>query len=137
MSGNLGMGVMLNLLGGNEKTVNCLSATIGKTIKTAVLEEGTERLVIEFTDDTKVFISDEGQSCCEHRYMTTDDNLSDFIGAKIINYQIKDAPGTEDEYGEPHDIEWFEVITDKGPFQMVNHNEHNGYYGGFSVCARN
>ncbi|TDQ12214.1 hypothetical protein ATK78_1348 [Pedobacter metabolipauper] len=131
------MGVMLNLLGGNEKTVNCLKASIGKIIKLATLDEANDRLVLEFTDETKLFISDEGQSCCEHRYMTTDDNLVDFAGAVVLNYQIKDAPSIEDEYGDCHDIEWFEVITDKGPFQMVNHNEHNGYYGGFSVCAKN
>lgn len=136
MNGNLGMGVMLNLLGGNKETFNCLKASIGKTIKVATLDEATDRLVIEFTDDSKLYISDEGQSCCEHRYMTTDDDLSKFTGAVILDYQIKDAPSIEDGY-DYHDIEWFEVITNKGPFQMVNHNEHNGYYGGFSVCAKN
>ena len=35
-----------------------------------------------------------------------------------------------------HEIQFLDVKTDKGIFQMANNNEHNGYYGGFLIEAR-
>jgi hypothetical protein len=32
-----------------------------------------------------------------------------------------------------HEVAFLEVTTDRGVFQMKNHNEHNGYYGGFLI----
>jgi hypothetical protein len=39
------------------------------------------------------------------------------------------------ESGEDHDIAFLLVQTSDGVFTMVNHNEHNGYYGGFLVTC--
>ena len=107
--------------------------TTGKTI--AALRLGDDdALHFEFDDGTKMTLSDEGQSCCERRYMRTDDNLADFVGAKLLGAEIKEAPDQPDEYGE-HEVQFLEVQTDRGVFTMASHNEHNGYYGGFLICA--
>lgn len=132
---NLGMGVMLNMLGGNEDTVNALKASLNKKIKLAWLDQEADRLKIRFDDDSVLSLWDAGQSCCEHRYMRTDDNLNDYTGHTLIDIELKNAPDEEDEYGEVHEVQFLEIKTDKGVFTMSNHNEHNGYYGGFAIVA--
>lgn len=130
---NLGIGVMLNMLGGNEASVAALRGAIGKTIA-GLRIEGDNELRIEFTDGTGIKFTDEGQSCCERRYMRTDDDLSYHIGATLSGAEIRDAPSatTEDGY-EDHDVQFLAVQTSKGEFVCSNHNEHNGYYGGFAI----
>jgi len=67
--------------------------------------------------------------------MRTDDDLTEFVGTKFLGVEIKEAPSIEGEYGEQHEVQFLEVKTDKGVFTMASHNEHNGYYGGFSIVA--
>ena len=130
---NLGMGVMLGILGGNEETVNSIKSSLNKIIETIELDG--EDLVISFTDNTKLTIWDGGQSCCESRYMTTDDNLSDFNGAVLLDLELKSADDIDNGW-EVHEIQFLDIKTSNGVFTMVNHNEHNGYYGGFYVKAK-
>lgn len=95
----LGLGVMIKTLGGNEETVTAIKKSLGKTIQKVWLDKDRESLMFEFSDDTKLEIYDDGQSCCEIRHMETDDDLSEFVGAKILDFELKDAPDQEDEYG--------------------------------------
>lgn len=129
----LGFGVMIQTLGGNEETVNAVKSALNKTIEKVWLE-GNE-LLFKFTDGTNLKLYDDGQSCCEDRYMRTDDDLSEYEGARLLDFELKNAPDQEDDYGT-HEIQFLDVKTDKGIFQMANHNEHNGYYGGFWIVAR-
>lgn len=131
--GQLGLGVMLNMLGGNAESVAAFTGAVGKTISALRLGDD-DALHFEFSDGTKLKLSDEGQSCCEQRYMRTDDDLSEFVGAKLLGAEIKEAPNMPDGYGE-HEVQFLEVKTDRGVFTMASHNEHNGYYGGFWIVA--
>jgi hypothetical protein len=130
---NLGMGVMLGILGGNEETINSMKSSLNKVIENVKLDG--DDLVISFTDRTKLTIWDGGQSCCEHRYMTTDDHLPYFSGATLLDLELKSAGDIDNEW-DVHEIQFLDVKTSEGVFTMVNHNEHNGYYGGFYVQAR-
>jgi hypothetical protein len=132
---NLGIGAMLGFLGGNEETVNAILSSINKEISFSVLDEGEDKLRIGLEDGSTLVLFDDGQSCCESRYMRTDDDLSYFVGAKLLNIAIKSAANKEHEWGT-HEIQFLEVTTSKGVFQIANHNEHNGYYGGFWIVAR-
>ncbi len=131
--GQPGIGVMIGMLSGNAKSVKAFASAVGKTIAALRLGED-DALHFEFSDGSKLKLYDDGQSCCEQRYMRTDDNLSDYIGAKLLGAEIKDAPSIPDEYGE-HEVQFLDVKTDKGVFTMSSHNEHNGYYGGFWIVA--
>jgi len=99
------------------------------------LDEESDFLMFEFDDDTNLRLADGGQSCCEHRYMRTDDDLNEYAGAVLMDIEVASAPDQEDEWGEVHEVQFLNVHTDKGVFQMANHNEHNGYYGGFWIQA--
>lgn len=129
---NLGLGVMINLLCGNEDTVNALKTSIGKRIEKLQLQDNVLRL--HFKDGAILSIEDAGQSCCEHRYMSTGDDLSTFADSDFMNAEIAQGPDEPDQYGE-HEVQFLNITTSKGVAQFANHNEHNGYYGGFSIRA--
>lgn len=111
-----------------------ITASLGKTITSLELG-GDDALHFTFQDGSRMKFEDVGQSCCEQRYMRTDDDLASFVGAKFVGAQLKEAPEVEDEYGETHEVQFLEIETDRGSFTMANHNEHNGYYGGFEIRA--
>jgi len=135
--GQLRIGVMLGLLERNVETVNAITSSLNKIIIKVELKKEENILSFIFEDNTILNIIDGGQSCCEYRYMDTDDNLSEYSGAKLLDFELKDAPNQEIEYGDCHEIQFLDVKTDKGIFQISNHNEHNGYYGGFLITATN
>ena len=128
--GQTGLGVMIKQLFGTEEGVEIFNKSIGKTI--TALSSNEDALYITFEDGKRISLFDDGQSCCEHRYMRTDDDLDYYVGSKLLGGEIKDAPSVEAEYDE-HEVQFLEIITDKGSFTMSNHNEHNGYYGGFWI----
>lgn len=101
-----------------------------KVIKSVHMSD--KELNIRFEDDTGITITDEGQSCCEHRYMTTDDDVQSLIGSTIQTILVKSGPDIGVDY-DVHEQEFLEIQTNKGFITLVNHNEHNGYYGGFSL----
>lgn len=130
----LGLGVMINMLGGNESTINALKACLGVRIEKVWLDEESNHLRFLFKNGVKMSMWDNGQSCCENRYMRTDDDLSEFTNTIFKDIEIADAPSIDDG-GECHDVQFLRIHTGKGIFVMSNHNEHNGYYGGFSIVA--
>lgn len=130
---HLGVGVMLSMLGGNEETVEAHNKSIGKTIESVTLTDDV--LELHFTDKTVLCFDDDGQSCCETRYMRTDDDLTSFVGATFEKAELAEAPNVEDEYGE-HEVQFLRVYTSKGVLVCASHNEHNGYYGGFAIRLR-
>lgn len=123
---------MLGYLAGNESSVNAFTGAANKTI--SALELKDDELHFTFSDGTKIKLFDDGQSCCEHRYMTTDDDLSYYVGAVLMDAEVAEAPNQPDEYGA-HEVQFLKVKTSKGVFTMESHNEHNGYYGGFLIRA--
>lgn len=131
---NLGSGVMLSILGGNRDSVEAFSAAVGKRI--ASIEMVNDELVIGLSDGSRVALYDDGQSCCETRYMRTDDDLSAFVGAELVSAEVRGGPEEEDECGGVHETAFLVVTTSLGAFTCVTHNEHNGYYGGFALRAR-
>ena len=129
----LGFGVMINALSGNREAVAAVQAAMGKTITALSLTD--DQLRFEFEDGSRLRLWDNGQSCCESRYMQTDDDLPYYIGAKFVGAEVRDGGSTEGEYGDTHEIQFLVVTTDRGTFSMASHNEHNGYYGGFWITA--
>lgn len=128
------MGVMLNRLGGNSETIEAITSVLNKKIINIefIKNDEIEDHILITTKTGKIKLFDDGQSCCESRYMHTDDNLKDFIGATILKFQLKDGPEIE----EDHEVQFLEIDTTKGPITFANHNKHNGYYGGFAIVAK-
>jgi hypothetical protein len=135
--GQLGIGVMLAMLGGNEESARTFSDAIGKEITALSIDDNA--LHFTLADGTKFMLFDDGQSCCESRYMRTDDDLAYHVGANLLSAETRAADEkavAEDDWGGVHDIEFLVVTTSKGTITVSNHNEHNGYYGGFAMRAK-
>lgn len=129
---NPGLGVMIQALGGSRGDIEKFKRCMGKVIQG--FEHDDESLTIKFRKENLV-VKDDGQSCCEHRYITIDDNLDDFIGAKFENIIEKELKEVDDD-GEYHEMMFVDIKTSKGNIQLVTHNEHNGYYGGFWLVVK-
>ena len=134
----LGIGVVLKMLCDGGRTSEAIKKALNKEISNMFLGDNT--LSITFTDGGVLSLFDDRQSCCESRYMRSDDNLEETMGEVLVNLEIKDGDSDterEDEWGsgECHETQFLEVITNKGVYSFSNHVEHNGYYGGFSVEA--
>lgn len=126
---------MINRLMKNDGA-EVFQSAIGKTITAISLtdDDSTEdRLRLTFDDGSKIAIYDDGQSCCEHRYMHTDDDLSVHIGATLVDGELRDGPEDTGEYGDSLECQFLLITTSRGVFTIANYNSHNGYYGGFAV----
>lgn len=126
-----GIGAMLHYLGGGSDEDP--AKFYGRTIKSVEMTEEVFRL--KFEDGTGAEIEDHGQSCCEHRYMTCDDDIQSLVGQKLTRIEAKDGPMVNEGWGE-HEQVFVEVGTDQGFVTIANHNEHNGYYGGFGLNVK-
>lgn len=134
----IGIGAMLGQLSGNGQTVAAYQAALGKTIATAEVDKEKDVLRLVFADGSALVASDEGQSCCESRYMTCDDDLAHFAGSQFTGMDLRDGPERATDY-EVHEEQFLIVRTSVGEFTVANHNQHNqhnGYYGGFHIVLR-
>ncbi len=125
------------LFGGQDpEAVKALSEAEGKTIKSVTLhrppahEDGV--LDVRFEDGTGLRMKDCARSCCESRYLHTDDDLAYYAGAMYLGAELRDGGSTEGEYGDTSESQFLLVNTSKGTFTVVAYNDHNGYYGGIS-----
>jgi hypothetical protein len=115
------------------KSENAFNQCVGKEITKLNLDVEGNFLYFEFDGGLQLFVSDMGQSCCESRYMRTDDDLMYYVGGKLLGKEIRLVAPIEDY----HEIAFLVIKTSKGQFTMSNHNEHNGYYGGIDIVCSN
>ncbi len=127
----LGLGVMINALCGNsgENPQKYYGKKISGAVKTS------DEFLIVFEDGSKIKILDDGQSCCESRYMTCEDDPNRLAGGILTSIETKEAMAPPGGDGE-HEIVFVDIKTDKDTIQLATHNEHNGYYGGFSLVVK-
>ncbi len=78
------------------------------------------------------------QECCETwGYMSTNDNISDFINSKLLGISKTDTclntkklKEKYDPYDEKEsDVIFINIETDRGTLQFTLYNSQNGYYG--------
>jgi hypothetical protein len=124
----LGIGAMLHQLGGGSE--HSATEYYGQKIVSAAIND--DRLCLALGNGKNIQIWDDGQSCCESRYMKCDDDLNKIVGGTLTRIEVKPGEGPAYEYDE-HEIVFVEVGTDECFITIVNHNEHNGYYGGFGL----
>ena len=127
-----GITVMLHsLFNRNEKDE--ADKYYGKIRKSAEMNE--EKVTIEFEDGIKIELTDEGQSCCEYRYISCDDDVNRIIGSELVKIEIKKTEEKEEDY-EIHEMAFVDIQTNQCFITFCTHNEHNGYYGGFILSLK-
>lgn len=126
----LGIGAMLHYLGGGSE--HDPKEYYGQKIMSAEIADN--RLRLGLSGGKFIEIWDNGKLCCESRYMTCDDDLKSLVGQTLTRIEAKPGPDVEAKY-DVHEQVFVEVGTDKGFVTVANHNEHNGYYGGFALTV--
>ena len=87
------------------------------------------------TDNSEIVVLiEDGTQCCESAgYFSSNDDLSDFIGADLQNVILTDKELNSiviekvKELYEP-EIQFVNFETNKGNYQLTVYNAHNGYY---------
>lgn len=84
------------------------------------------------------FVIRNNSNCCEEwGYLSTPDDLSEFVGAQLIdidqideNYNlIEKLVNAEISGSEEVNTTFINIRTNRGLLQLVAYNAHNGYYG--------
>lgn len=83
--------------------------------------------------EIKVLISN-GQSCCEDwGYLSTNDDVEEFVGADLMGITLTDTSLNTEKYNPKDCYDGGYVFvnfeTNLGTMQLVVYNHHNGYYG--------
>ena len=109
----------------NAKIISIKEDSITDTANGYIQEY--EGLVIETDKGNIKLVITNGQNCCENwgnLFFETPDNISKFIGAKILEVQDIDIKRDTDVNNETQ----LRITTNKGAIQYAIYNEHNGYY---------
>lgn len=96
--------------------------------KSSGWRESYEGLIIKTNKGSIKLVISDGQSCCEQwgaLFFETPDDVSQFVGAKIL--QIQDIDIKREEFIDNETQ--LRITTDRGVIQYAIYNEHNGYYG--------
>ena len=130
-----GFGVMIHALsGGSPKSPKDY---YGRKIESAKLEG--DAIFLTFSDGVTIKIWDDGQSCCEIRYTTCDDDINSLAGGELRDISVSDGlvsnsnKENDDNDWDSHEIAFLKIQTDKIAITAATHNNHNGYYGGFAL----
>ena len=117
-----------------EVSNEAISRCLGKEIRCVDLDERTNEIRIWFYDGPVLVIRDAGQSCCEHRYISTDDCVDEIYGDLI---SIDTVPVETVERGsfDVQECVFLKLVTNNGTSTFKCYNLHNGYYGGFDIEA--
>ena len=113
--------------------------SFGKIVSIKEVNETIKRTDFEGyrinTDNSEIIVLiEDGTQCCENAgYFSSNDDLSDFIGADLQNVVLTDKELNSivvekvKELYEPN-IRFVNFETNKGTFQLTVYNCHNGYY---------
>lgn len=119
--------------------MNLDERVLGKRIIEAVLDKdgnchsGILRLTFETSIVMEIF--DDGQLCCEGRWISTEDDVTQLVGAKLLAINVVDGPFSDiDE--DIKELAFVIIQTTRGQLVLNTYNEHNGYYGGFDVVTK-
>lgn len=99
-------------------------------------EDGREGLEIVLESGWRmVFVDVCGQSCCESRYMHTDDKLETLVGETLREIYVGEGGVNEGEWGDCKEFQFLHICTLTDVVVVGTYNEHNGYYGGLDLAV--
>lgn len=99
---------------------------------------------LETTKHKYHILIDNYSFCCEEwGYMTSEDDLKDYIGTELKEVRLTDIAlnqaKIDEDFPDGFDfggIQFVDFVTDNGVFQIAVYNAHNGYYGHSILIAQ-
>lgn len=131
---SVGMGVLINNLSYESLDITKYYGAVINKAEIQHVDRGLDKLFLTFNNGKTLVLFDDGQSCCEYRYMESDDNLDALVGYELRSIEMKDGPDVEEDY-EVLECQFLEIQTSGSFVTVKNYNSHNGYYGGFSLTG--
>jgi hypothetical protein len=134
---NLGFGAMMSTLtktnGDEALTLGNGNTIVSITIDTDKREDGV--VIIRFIDGAQLELWDNARSCCESRWLHSDDDLPYFTNCTLVSVSVEggDSEEDSDNGGNVKESEFIKIQTSLGMITVVAYNSHNGYYGGISI----
>ena len=128
-----GVGIKAHMLYGPMAETEMLIPVGKRIVKAEIVVDDMHKLRLDFEDGTAIVMYDDGQACCEQRYMSTDDDIQSLVGALLVRIDQCDTRYGDRSAEEILDCSFVEIGTDKGFITLVNYNSHNGYYGDFDL----
>jgi predicted phage gp36 major capsid-like protein len=119
---------------GQKDAAEIIERCIGKKIIEVKFSDDT--IFLTFADMKTLWIWDGGQSCCERRFMRTDDNIQELVGLDFEGLELSTVARCSFESLDEREIQFLKVKAGWVEVVFSSHNEHNGYYGGFSICVK-
>ena len=110
-----------------------ISQVAGLTIA-GIEIRGDDTVAVSFDNGTVLEVRDDGQDCCEIRYITSDDDGDQYRGAIFNGFDIGSTEYREHGRDSVHEVAFLNIRTSLGVYVAETHNEHNGYYGGFEIA---
>lgn len=93
------------------------------------------------TDEGSIKVGVDNRSCCCENwgYLNSLDNPNDFVGAEVFSVKVVDEALVVYENFEIYEggAMFVNIETNKGVFQLVVYNEHNGHYSHDAVVIVN
>lgn len=88
---------------------------------------------IETEDEEIYFVIENCQNCCEcWGYLSTSENLEDYIGADYLGYEENVckvlADQVKEDYVDEDEMQFLNINTSNGVIDFAVYNSHNGYY---------
>ena len=123
------LSLLSNQLKFSETTLNSYWKALGQTIREISCDYQT--LTMRFENGHGFTITDNGQSCCENRYMVCDDDTRSYAGARLLGMELADGPRVLDEWLDPQEVQFLRIHTSRGTIVVSNYNE--GRYSGFCI----
>jgi len=122
-----------------ETIVNIKETTFAPADTMPVLGGCDGFVITTDSQEIKLGITTDQQCCEEWGYFMTQDDLSGFVGADLIDVSVTDKTLVN------HDLRdhfvgqamFVNVQTSRGLLQFVAYNEHNGYYGHMACVLSN
>lgn len=87
--------------------------------------------VVTTTVGEIIVMIDDGQLCCEDwGYVSTPDDVSEFVGAELLKVEVVDDALNKKLLDDVYDAcaIFVNFETSNGLFQLTIYNGHNGYY---------
>lgn len=101
--------------------MQALSRAKGKTIESITFSQTSadryeNKMVITFDNGDALAVYDDGQQCCERRYMVANEDMSFYPGAEFYDLDVRDAVISTLSDGDILELQFMIVSTSFGSF---------------------
>lgn len=101
-----------------------------------MVELGDVTLTLGYSNGKRLLLENTVNYCCEHRYITCDDDLSNLRGQQVVSIEVTGVEDCQDGRSAEHEVAFVKIQFTRECITLASHNRHSGSYSGFHLQAR-